>query len=364
MQKERDPAFERRLDELRQEAKTHGRVTGKGVDIAGSPLPISAVKAGANGHGTNGHHKNGSSHNGLERAVQSGADKPGYFGMPVIKPPVWTWEIPLYFFFGGMCGMAAVIALAAAVFGRWEIVRAAMWIAAFGGVVSPVLLIMDLGRPLLFFNMLRVFKLRSAMSMGVYILTPYGMTSIPGALAVELYSRNLITDRLLSDLLYIVAIGLTAVCGLSGMLLATYTGVLIGATAVPAWNKHRALLPLHFGTAGLGSAAGLLGLLGYHFRPLAAIFLVTTCVETILFLWLMLRRHGASDRALHEGLGGKLLLPAEILLGPVSLALVAFHSPGVAAGCFMLGSLLSRFGWIAAGKQSAKDPEAVFASMR
>ena len=362
MPKDRDPAFERRLDELRQEAKTHGRVTGKGVDIAGSPLPISAVKRGSNGHGPNGHGQNG--HNGLERAVQSGADKPGYFGMPVIKPPVWTWEIPLYFFFGGMCGMAAVIALAATVFGHLEIMRAAMWIAAFGGVVSPVLLIMDLGRPLLFFNMLRVFKLRSAMSMGVYILTPYGMTAIPGALAVELYSRNLITDRLLSDLLYVVAVGLTVVCGLSGMLLATYTGVLIGATAVPAWNKHRMLLPLHFGTAGLGSAAGLLGLLGYKFHPLAAIFLVTTCVETFLFLWLMFRRHGASDRALHEGTGGKLLMPAEILLGPGSLALAAFHQPAAAAVCFMLGSLLSRFGWIAAGKQSAKDPEAVFASMR
>ena len=362
MPRDRDPAFERRLDELRQQAKTQGRVEGRGVDIAGSPLPISAVKNGSNGHGPNGHGRNG--HHGLERAVQSGADKPGYFGMPVIKPPVWTWEIPLYFFFGGMTGMAAVIALAATVFGHLEIVRAAMWIAAFGGVVSPVLLIMDLGRPLLFFNMLRVFKLRSAMSMGVYILTPYGMTSIPGALAVELYARHLLPDGILTTLLHVVAVGLTAVCGLSGMLLATYTGVLIGATAVPAWNKHRALLPCHFGTAGLGSAAGFLGLLGYSFRPLAAIFLVTTCVETGFWLWLMFRRHGAADRALHEGTGGKLLMPAEILLGPVSLGLVALHLPGIAAVCFMLGSLLSRFGWIQAGKQSALDPEAVFASMR
>ena len=342
-----------------------GRVTGKGVDIAGSPLPISAVKNGANGHGTNGHRKNGTSHNGLERAGQSGADKPGYFGMPVIKPPVWTWEIPLYFFFGGMSGMAAVIALAAMAFKDFEVVRAAMWIAAFGGVVSPVLLIMDLGRPLLFFNMLRVFKLRSAMSMGVYILTPYGMSSIPGAIAWEIFLRHWLAGYgVLVALLGTAAVTLTVFAGLSGMLLATYTGVLIGATAVPAWNKHRALLPCHFGTAGLGSAAGFLGLIGYHFRPLSAIFLATICVETILFLWLMLRRHGASDRALHEGAGGKLLLPAEILLGPVSLALFAFHLPGIAAVGFMLGSLLSRFGWIVAGKQSARDPEAVFASMR
>src|SRR5207247_6928505 len=34
-----------------------------------------------------------------------------------------------------------------------------------------------------------------------------------------------------------------------GTLLATYTGVLIGATAIPAWFLHRTLLPIHFGTA-------------------------------------------------------------------------------------------------------------------
>ena len=38
-----------------------------------------------------------------------------------------------------------------------------------------------------------------------------------------------------------------------GLLLATYTGVLIGATAVPAWHKHHLLLPMHFGIAGLGA---------------------------------------------------------------------------------------------------------------
>lgn len=354
MPKDRDPDFERRLELLRQEARTNGRVEGRGVDIAGSPLPTAAVKNGSNGHGKD----------HLARATQSGKDKPGYFGMPAIKPPVWTWEIPIYFFIGGMCGMAAVVALAATVFGQPEIVRAAMWIAAFGGVASPVLLIMDLGRPTLFFNMLRVFKLRSAMSMGVYILTPYGMTVIPGAMAVELAHWNLLPPGLLTTLLHVVAVGLTVAAGLTGMLLATYTGVLMGATAVPAWNRHRMLLPLHFGTAGMGSAVGMLHLFHYTLRPLVAIFWVTVLVETFLWLWLMFRRHGAADRAIHEGLGGRLLMPAEILSGPLSLALITFGWPGVAAVCFMSGALLSRFGWVQAGKQSSRDPEAVFASQR
>ena len=49
-----------------------------------------------------------------------------------------------------------------------------------------------------------------------------------------------------------------------GTFLATYTGVLLGATAIPAWFLHRILLPIHFGTAGLGSAAAILELLGFR----------------------------------------------------------------------------------------------------
>ena len=51
-----------------------------------------------------------------------------------------------------------VIAAAAAIFHQSAVVRTAIWLAAAGLVVSPVLLILDLGRPRLFINMLRVFK--------------------------------------------------------------------------------------------------------------------------------------------------------------------------------------------------------------
>ncbi len=86
--------------------------------------------------------------------------------------------------------MAAVIAHGDVFLGHMEITRPAMWIAAVGGILTPTLLIMDLGRPLLFLNMLRIFKPQSAMSMGVYILTPFGICVIPGALAMELYARH------------------------------------------------------------------------------------------------------------------------------------------------------------------------------
>src|SRR5438105_10859916 len=131
------PRAEQRLEQLREEAWKKGVVPGKGVDVAGGPIPR----------------------------------KPGYYGQPVVKPPVWTWEIPIYFFTGGLSGMSAVIASAAVLFHHVDLAYAAMWLAAIGVILSSILLIMDLGRPHLFINMLRVFKPQSAMSMGVWILT-------------------------------------------------------------------------------------------------------------------------------------------------------------------------------------------------
>ena len=33
----------------------------------------------------------------------------GYYGLPQLKGPVWTWEVPAYFFVGGTAGAAAVV---------------------------------------------------------------------------------------------------------------------------------------------------------------------------------------------------------------------------------------------------------------
>ena len=105
---------EQRLEQLREKAWQEGVVPGRGVDVVGGPIPR----------------------------------KPGYYGQPVVKPPVWTWEVPLYFFFGGIGGMSAVIAFGAVLFHQVEIARTAMWIAAIAGaVLSPILLILDLENP-------------------------------------------------------------------------------------------------------------------------------------------------------------------------------------------------------------------------
>src|SRR5438132_4259413 len=89
------------------------------------------------------------------------------------KPPVWTWEVPLYFFVGGTAGAAALLAAVAGWRAQPSIAHDARWIAAAGAILSPPLLIADLGRPARFLNMLRVFKLQSPMSVGAWTLVGF-----------------------------------------------------------------------------------------------------------------------------------------------------------------------------------------------
>jgi hypothetical protein len=321
---------EKRLEELHEQAWKDGVVPGKGVDVAGGPIPR----------------------------------KPGYYGQAVVKPPVWTWQVPLYFFMGGIAGMSAVIALAAVVFHHVDLARTAMWVAAIAGaILSPILLIMDLGRPHLFLNMLRVFKHRSAMSMGAWILSAFGASVVPGLIALELHAGQIFPGAI--DQLLRVAAGIFIFgSAIFGTLLATYTGVLIGATAIPAWFLHRTLLPIHFGTAGLGSAAAVLELLGHRITALNFLGFYAAGVESALLVWLSVDKHGAADRAIHEHGSGGLIRIGEILNGPLAIVLRLFGQVPLAALSFLIGALVSRVGWIAVGKVSGSDPESVFAAER
>src|SRR5881227_975220 len=252
---------EHRLDELREQARNKGVVAGRGVDIAGGPIPRKLATASPSG------------------------GRPGYYGEPVVRPPVWTWEIPVYFFVGGLAGMSAVIALIGLIFHQGDLTRTATWIAAIGAILSPILLIMDLGRPRLFINMLRVFKHQSPMSVGAWVLTFFGGFAFPAWFLMLLHVNGVFPPS--SNVIILIIIGLfSAGAAIFGLALATYTGVLLGATALPAWHLHHTLLPIHFGTAGLGCAGAILELAGFQIRPLWLIGMVAACVETMLWLWL------------------------------------------------------------------------------
>lgn len=255
-----------------------------------------------------------------------------YRDAPLVKPPVWTWEIPLYFFIGGAAGVAAVIAAAAHFSGAAHaaLARDAKWIAVIGALASPALLISDLGRPARFLYMLRVFKLQSPMSVGVWTLVLFTNAAVAALLPIG-----------------VLADAATIVAGASGAILATYTGVLIGATAIPVWARNVDVLPMHFGASGLGAAVSLLELLGHRTAAMNALGVLAAAVETVLILVLV--RRGSSTGSLMHG--------AEMLSGPLPLALRlgAPHIPAVrilTAALTIAGSLLTRVAWIQAGRRA------------
>ena len=277
----------------------------------------------------------------------------GYHGLPLLKAPVWTWEVPAYFFVGGAAGAAAVIgAVANARGGRPDLVRDARWIAAAGGAASPALLISDLGRPERFLNMLRVFKLRSPMSVGAWTLVAFSNAAAAAAFADA-------ADRATGGTLPVKVLGnaAEALSAATGLVLSTYTGVLIGATAIPAWSRNVRLLPIHFGASGLGAAVSLLELLGHRDRSLNALGIGAAAVETAIGLALESRTDRVMQ-ALREGWSWRMTRAGGLLSGPLPLALrlLAGRSPAgrrLAAVSTVAGSLLTRIGWLAAGRQSA-----------
>lgn len=97
-------------------------------------------------------------------------EEASYYDYPVLKEPLWRWEIIWYFFMGGLAAGCYVLATIASLFGAKEdraVVRAGYYLSLLALLPCPALLIKDLGRPEKFLNMLRMFKMRSPMSIRV-----------------------------------------------------------------------------------------------------------------------------------------------------------------------------------------------------
>jgi hypothetical protein len=304
---------ESRLEEIRAQAAL-GSLDAKGIRPPGSPFP----------------------------------QETSYYGLPIVKPPVWTWEIPLYFFIGGAAGASSVIALTAQLGGASRLlIDDARWIAAIGAAASGPLLILDLGRPERFLNMLRVFKPQSPMSVGAWTLTVFGAAT---------------TGAVIADKLHLTRIGDAAafIAAITGLAMSTYTGVLLGATAIPVWAKHARTLPIHFGASGLASAVALLTLRGHDDAALNVLGLAAAAFEMYTGIEIESDR-GVESEPLRHGITGMTTRIGGFFSGPLPLVLRLLgirskRARRAASASALLGSLITRLAWIEAGKASAADP--------
>jgi formate-dependent nitrite reductase membrane component NrfD len=281
-----------------------------------------------------------------------------YYGRPVLKEPTWTWEIPTYFFTGGLSGASSVLSMSAKLFGNEKLSRTALFIGAAGDLVSPPLLVSDLGRPERFHHMLRVFKVTSPMNVGAWVLLVNGGASNTAAV-LELLGI-LKPVKLLAEL----------VATLFGPPLATYTGVLLADTAIPVWHEGRHELPWLFGASAAASAgaAACIFLDPDDAGPARRLALGGVAAEGVV-MHLMEFRLGETGEVYHRGAAGKLGWAAKLLAGggAALLATRGRRSRGAAAlGGAMVcaGELCLRWSIYKAGFQSARDPKYVVKPQR
>jgi formate-dependent nitrite reductase membrane component NrfD len=283
---------------------------------------------------------------------------------PFIHAPVWSWEVATYFWFGGMASGSAFAALACDAAGDHRSAAIARKVALGAVAPAPVLLIVDLGRPERFLNMMRVFKPRSPMNTGAWCLIAF---SGSGALAVaaDLARRPK------------AARALGALTALFGSYLGSYTGVLLACTAVPLWSRSRTILgPAFVATAtATGAAATRLVLvasgLPHHHPTRKALGTIETAsmLTELSISALGERRLGDAAEALRRGRPGLYFRVGKSLVAlGLSLRLVARRTGPreheLASVMYLAAGLAFRFAWVYAGRASARDDATVAAVAR
>lgn len=269
-----------------------------------------------------------------------------YPGRPILKRPVWTWEVPVYFFVGGLAGASALLGLAADLAGQRHLARSARLAAGAGAVLSPALLVSDLGRPERFTHMVRVFRPVSPMNVGSWLLASFGG-------AAGLAAASEVTGRARR-----VGQAAGAAAALLGPALVTYAAVLIGQTAVPAWERARTRLPALFASSAAASAAGMACLLTPPRHARAARLLAAGgALAEVASARAMERALGDHEIVYRSGSAAGYARTAKVLTlsGAALVAMPGRHRwAAVAGGAALLGgSLCQRLAVWRAGPESA-----------
>ncbi len=312
---------------------------------------------------------------GLPQASEAGWTGPTYYGRPQLKAaPFANWVVGGYVALAGLSGASAIISALADLTrgGRRDaegVVRHGRYLALLAPTLGSALLVWDLHTPQRFYNMLRVAKRTSPMSIGTWLLVSFGAFSGVAAGAQFLADR-VPGARWLRGAARAGSVPAAAV----GMGLSTYTAALLSATSTPLWAAAPRALAVRFGSASVASGAAALSLAepsGRTGRALDKIALAALALE----LAAGAASHRAYKRkgvaaALDGGWGRTEALGATALgtalplgLHALSLATERHRSPGLsrlASLAVLGGSLLLRVSVMGAGDESAERPEVSF----
>jgi formate-dependent nitrite reductase membrane component NrfD len=299
-----------------------------------------------------------------------------YYGLPSVKPSLWGGLVSGYMFVAGVGGSAQIIATAADLVGDRAlapIVRDGRYIALGATVLGGPLLIIDLHTPQRWYNMLRIFRKTSPMSIGTWVLMSFGLLSAALAAAQFAFDRGRSPSRTIQTVIKLLEVP----AALAGMAMSTYTGGLLSATSTPLWAAAPRRIAAAFGASAMASGAAALTIAKQGRSAsdaggaLNRIAFAASALELFLLLSLRRRfREQGVDGALDEtgwglaydlavmalGTAVPMLHHAESVIEPKrppQPALVI--SLAVLAGGFLLRHVLLR-----AGNTSAKRPKDYF----
>ena len=284
-----------------------------------------------------------------------------YYGREQVKAaPFNNWYVGGYVFLSGLSGGAALLSTIFDLTKGREarrIVRRGRLLSLLGPTIGTLGLLVDLHTPKRFYNMLRLLKLTSPMSIGSWILVAFGNFSALTATAEFLGVHR-------------VARATQVPLAASGAGLGTYTASLLSATSTPLWAAAPCATAVKFAASSVASAASALSLgqgrsrIG---RDLDKVALAGLAVELAATL--------SADESFHRtgvapalgSMPGKIEEVSGTLLGtltPIGLLVLSLAGPrrsrmlsGLAALLALAGSATMRISFMAAGDESARNPQ-------
>jgi formate-dependent nitrite reductase membrane component NrfD len=256
--------------------------------------------------------------------------------------------------------MSGALSFMARARGNRALAKSALMTSVAGLGVSLPLLVLDLGKPERFLNMLRVVKPTSPMSIGSWILS--GFSAATGVAVATEVADSIRPHGLLRPLELLRPFGLVAqgASALLGTGVATYTAVLVSDTAVPAWHEGRREMPFVFAGSASASAGGAAAILTpvADAGPARRLAVGGALVEVAASA-LMKRRLGPAARPYEVGtVKGLDQLSTGLTLGGAALlaTLGRRRPPAIVGGAMLLaGSLCKRFAIFRAGFESARQ---------
>lgn len=173
----------------------------------------------------------------------------------MLKTPDWHLLIVWYFFLGGIAGGAYFTAAIADNFGSRKdksVFRIGYVLALLLVSLCGILLILDLGTPNRFLNMVMNFKFWNPMSIGAWMLGAFGLFAFASSALSFAGGEGVGPLRR----------GISLVGTVAGFFIAAYTGVLLSGTALPFWSEGR-LMGALFLASGASTGMAAISLLLY-----------------------------------------------------------------------------------------------------